>query len=163
MGKRNINISIESIMVVILMILFAVSLSVLIYEGSKTYRKIIDNNSTEENTRIALSYVNMRIKQNDRKGAIEIRSDLIAGKTVLVVNHGGEEKGFSSYIYSQDGFLWENYTDEIFDPNLSIDIIPVNDMTFSYSDNMKQIITTINYENASKAYPIVQKTTLRTR
>lgn len=161
MTKRKINISVESFMVIILMIIFAASVCVLIFQGSTTYRKIITNKNNEENARIALSYVNMRIKQNDVIDHIHVENNATLNQDVLVINHHGEEEGLRSFIYFDDGFLWECYTDGELDPGLSSQIIPLESLEFSLSENKRQIITTIAYTHNGISIPMVQYATLR--
>lgn len=162
MSKRKINISVESIMVILLMIIFAASICVLIFEGSRTYQKIIDNKAREENIRIALSYVNMRIKQNDIEGNITIANNDTLGDNVLILKHHGEEEGLQSYIYFKDGYLWECYTDGPLDHNLSTEIIEVDGIHFKYNTEGSQIVTTIHYNYGNETKQMSQLTTLRT-
>ncbi len=160
--KRRINVSVESIMVILLMILFSVAISVLIFEGSVTYRKIITNKNEEENTRIALSYVNMRIKQNDMTGHITVDQDSLDGEDVLVIHHHDDEEGLMSYIYFKDGFLWECYTDGLLDHSLSSEIIAISGIEFDYLDGNNAIVTTVPYRNNQDYINLTQVSALRT-
>lgn len=162
MTKRKINISVESIMVILLLIIFASSICVLIFEGSRTYRAIIDNKTQEENMRIALSYVNMRIKQNDIEGHITIEPSVDFDQNILTLKHHGDEDGLVSYIYERDGVLWECYTDGPLDHSLSSQIIPVKGILFHYNSEGSQLVTTITYLQGDKAKEMTQLTTLRT-
>lgn len=162
MTKRKISVSVESFMVILLMTIFAASICILIFEGSKTYETIITNKTHEENARIALSYVNMRIKQNDIKNAIYIETNESYNMNVLVINHSGEEEGLKSYIYFMDGIMWECYTTDELDTNLSTEIIPVTNITFKQSHQGSQIITTIMYNRSNQLITLTQRTTLRT-
>lgn len=162
MSKRKINISVESIMVILLMIIFAASICVLIFEGSRTYKKILDNKAQEENIRIALSYVNMRIKQNDVDGNILIADNDFEGNNVLILKHHSEEEGLVSYIYFKDGYLWECYTDGALDHSLSSEIIAIDGIQFSYNSEGSQIVTKIHYNYGNETKQMSQLTTLRT-
>lgn len=159
---RRIHVSVESIMVILLMILFAVSISVLIYEGSVTYRNIIDNKHAEENARIVFSYVNMRIKQHDTTGRISMDDVGYDGHPALVIAHGGEEEGLFSYIYAYDGHLWECYTDGPLDHSLSTDIIAVEAMTLEYDEAHNAILTRIPVKNGHETLDLTQLSVLRT-
>jgi len=158
---RRIHVSVESIMVILLMILIAISISVLIYNGSVTYRNIIDNKNIEENTRIALSYVNMRVKQNDRTGQISVDKQAFEGNNVLVITHTGEEEGLFSYIYYYDGFLWECYTDGPLDHSLSTQIIEVEAMTIDFDPDLNGVMTTIPVRNNKDTIDMTQLSVLR--
>lgn len=161
-SKRRINASVESIMVTLLLIIFAAAICILIFEGSRTYRTIITNKTQEENVRIALSYINMRIKQNDIEDHITIDPSGFEGDSVLVLKHHGDEEGLLSYIYFADGRLWECYTDGPLDPSLSSEIISVEDIDFRYNSEGNQIITTIHYLQGDMVVQMDQLTTLRT-
>lgn len=159
--KRRIHVSVESIMVILLMILFAISISVLIYNGSLTYRNIIDNKNEEENIRIALSYVNMRIKQNDVSGSIHVEQNSFKGADVLTIRHHGDEEGLMSHIYYQDGYLWECYTDGPLDHSLSTEIIDIDGISFAMDEVKGFVATTIEFRNNSDYINLSQLTTLR--
>lgn len=162
MYNKRIKTSVESIMVILLMIIFAASICLLIFEGSRTYRAIINNKVTDENVRIALSYVNMRIKQNDVEDHILIEANQPLYGDVLTIHHHGDEDGLTSYIYHKDGHLYECYTDGSIDHNLSSEIIPIEGINFRYNTEGSQIVTTITYLDAQSTKDIVQLTTLRT-
>lgn len=161
-SKRKINASVESIMVILLLIIFAASICILIFEGSRTYRTIITNKTQDENVRIALSYVNMRIKQNDVKDTIAIDPTGYEGHSVLVIHHFGEEEGLISYIYYSDGILWECYTEGPLDHSLSSEIIPVESIQFTYNSQARQIVTSISYLQGNESKQLKQLTSLRT-
>ncbi len=160
--NRRRNISVESIMVILLLIILAVSISVLIFEGSLTYRKILTNKNNEENIRIALSYVNMRVKQNDLSNYITVDEDAFEGSDVLTIDHHDAEEGLMSYIYWKDGYLWECYTDGPLDHNLSSEIIPLAGIDFEMSDEGQYITTTVMAMNNQDEIQLTQLTTLRT-
>lgn len=159
--KRRIHVSVESMMVILLLIMFAVAISVLIYQGSVTYKKIIDNKNNEENTRIALSYINMRIKQNDMVNRVYIMDKGYEGEDVLVIKHHGAEDGLVSYVYIKDGYLWECYTDGDLDHNLSSEIIPLESLEFELSNNNRTIVTTVMYKDGDNLLSLKQQSTLR--
>ena len=160
--NRRIHVSVESIMVILLMIIFAASISVLIYQGSVTYRNIINNKNEEENVRIALSYVNMRIKQNDVSENVLVDNNGYEGQDVLIIHHSGEEEGLMSYIYYYEGYLWECYTDGGLDHTLSTEIIPLKELTFEFDTDMNAVITSVPFKNDKDDITLSQVSTLRT-
>lgn len=161
MVPRKINLSVESIMVILLLIIFAASVSVLIYEGSVTYRSITESKTEEENARIALSYINMLIRQNDLVDHIHVYNDSSLNRLVLKVDHHGDENGLISYIYELDGFLWECYTDGPLDHSLSLSIIPIHSFALAQDEVTRQITTTIVYKHKDSFIPLTQLTSLR--
>jgi hypothetical protein len=148
-------------MVILLMIVFAVSISVLIYQGSQTYRIILKDKELAENNRIALSYINMKIKQNDTKDAINLDSFPPIKDDVLVISHHGLEKGLITYIFFYEGALWECYTDSVLDLTISSKIIDLDgQLIFSKDDIKGQIITTLS-KNIDDTNPTRMYATLR--
>ena len=65
MKRLNVNSSIESFLVMILMVVFAVSTMFIIVEGKSAFERVTENKIEDENARIAFSYINKRIKQDD--------------------------------------------------------------------------------------------------
>ncbi|MDF1617788.1 DUF4860 domain-containing protein [Petrocella sp. FN5] len=162
MSKRKINISVESIMVILLMIIFAVSISVLVYQGSQVYETILRDKEMAENNRIALSYINMKIKQNDTKDAIYLDTYPSVNEDVLVILHHGLEKGLITYVFFHEGALWECYTDGDLDLAISSKIIPLEGHLLFSSDATKgQILTTL-YKHEEDKNPTRMYATLRT-
>lgn len=149
-------------MVILLMIVFAASISVLIVQGSRTYRTIIDNKNDEEHVRIAISYINMRIKQNDVAKSIYILPNHIEGKDALVIEHHGEEEGLSSYIFFYEGILYECYTDAEPTLMMSSEIIPLRGITFGKKADKNMLIVTIDYNYGGNAIAIENYIALRT-
>lgn len=158
MKRMNINTSIESFLVMVLMIVFAVSTMFIIIEGKEAFERVTENKIEDENARIALSFVNKRIKQDDFTGSIEVIEDGVEGIKSLRVNHGD---GMYTYIYEYDGIMFECYTDEEPSLHLSTEIVPVKNLEFEMIGN--QIVMTLDYEYHGTMIPIEQITTLRSK
>jgi len=158
MKRMNINTSIESFLVMVLMIVFAVSTMFIIIEGKEAFERVTENKIEDENARIALSFVNKRIRQDDFTGSIEVIEDGVEGIKSLRVNHGD---GMYTYIYEYDGIMFECYTDEEPSIHLSTEIVPVKNLEFEMIGN--QIIMTLRYEYHGTMIPIEQIITLRSK
>ncbi len=111
-------------MVTLLLILFSVIMSILVFEGSNTYKKILDDKNSEENARIAMSFINMKIKQNDIAGKITVENKNDFGNTIII-SYGGEEEGLFSYIYFKNNALFECYSDGELNDELSTKIVDI--------------------------------------
>ncbi len=148
MDTRKRNISLESILVMFLLLIFAVSSSVIIVQGSQSYEGIINDKEHAEHARIALSYLDMRIKQNDSIGQISFETQRVEGQDALVIKHSGEEAGYLTYIYWMNGYLWECYTDALTEPSqeLSSEIVPVDALGFQYEAEENAFNITIQYQ-----------------
>jgi hypothetical protein len=156
MKRLNINTSIESLLVMILMVIFAFSTIFIIVEGKSAFERVTDNKIEDENARIALSYVNKRIKQDDRSDSINLIEDAVAGQDALKIDHGD---GLSTYIYSFEGIMYECYTDTVPTFELSTEIVPVNHLSFKIED--RTVHMSLTYEYHGKNIQVTQKTHLR--
>ncbi|MBN2222725.1 MAG: DUF4860 domain-containing protein [Vallitaleaceae bacterium] len=130
------RISIESVLVMILFVVFTASIGILIVEGQKSYETIIATRNMNENERIALSYIHMKIRQNNGKESVSLMYDEKSKKEILRISHHGEEEGFVTYIIHYEGELYEcyQYADEEPDVSLGEKIAQVDEMFFSYDE-----------------------------
>lgn len=147
MKGAKINKLIESFLVILLIIGLCVSVVVLMNAGRKTYSRIIENSSQMENARIALSYFNMRIRQNDVKDSVSFVENAIDGQDSIIIRHTGVEDGMVTYIYYKDGALRENYvmTDIEPDPEGSEIIIGLGGLTIQYEPSNNFYKITVEY------------------
>lgn len=140
MSGRRKNVAIESFLVVILMIVFAIAVAVLIVQGSTTFQRTLDHREAEENLRIAMSYMNMVIRQNDSIGAIEFPNPPSDIQMLMAIKHSGQEGNMRTYVYFKDGFLYECYTDGPIDPKIATPIVPLRSLSLNY-DAPHQLVT----------------------
>jgi len=161
MKRLNVNTSIESFLVMVLMTIFAISVSFIIIQGKSTFERVSENKVQDENARIAMAYVNKRIKQNDEEGGIEVVKEAVEGLTALRISHESYEPGLFTYIFFYEGHMYESYTDIEPSIHLSTKIIPVDNLLFEKDKN--QIVMKLDYEYKGKVIPIEQRTTLRSK
>lgn len=147
MERRKIIVSFESILVMMLLIIFAVSTCLMIIEGSESYKNILNQKEKEENARIALSYINMRVKQNDVQGHLLFKPKSVDGKDALVIKHSGDEEGFLTYLFWDEGILWECYTDVNTEPTkaYSAQIVPIDGLKFEIDQDNNTVNINIKY------------------
>lgn len=163
MSSRRKNVAIESFLVVILMMIFAIAVAVLIVQGSATFQKTLSHREKEENLRIAMSYVNMVIRQNDELGAIEFPEATEGIDAAFSVSHGGTEEGLKTYVYYKDGILYECYTDGPIDPQISTPIVPLTGLKLSFNQQTQTITLFYNHEIDGKDTILQQVISLRSR
>ncbi len=156
---KSKRLSIESFLVIILMILLAISITVMIIQGSKSFDRMNQSKTQNENARIAMSYVNMMIKQHDVHGSIQLLSDFNTEGNTLAIYHDKDEAGLATYIYFKDGTLYEQYSDatDVLDESASLAIVSLDDIQFERTDNGN---FKVNYTFAGKA--VTQTIALRT-
>lgn len=161
MKARQSNVSIESIMVMLLLIGFAVSVSLMIMQGSQIFERTLESKENDENIRIAMSYVNMKVKQNDIKDKIYVVENAVEGRPALVIEHVEMEEGFYSYIFHADGYLYECWTDEVPTVELSMTIIPLEGIRFDEDSKKGQFLVTYDKMDGEEKIQIEQLITLR--
>jgi hypothetical protein len=124
----RISKSIEVFFVILIILGLCISAVVLMDAGKKAYEKIIDNNSQLENARIALSYLGMRLRQNNTEGAVQFISGGIEGADTIKLVHSGDFEGMVTYIYFSNGELKELFTwaDGEPDPDFSETIVSLD-------------------------------------
>lgn len=102
--------------------------------GGDAYRKTNDAIDESYNSTMIASYLRTKLTQNNRAGAIEIRTE--HGIDYLVIN---TENGFETRIYVYDNMLRESMISqgEQMDavPPYSVQIAQVESCTFSISDD----------------------------
>ena len=83
--------------------LFAVSALMLVTVGADVYKQTVDDMSTNYETRVSVSYIAEKIRQND--GNINI--DYLGETPALVMEQEYNDDIFSTYLYYHDGYLKE--------------------------------------------------------
>ncbi|MCH4889723.1 DUF4860 domain-containing protein [Acidaminobacter sp. JC074] len=159
--KRKNRSSLESLIMVFFLILFSLAVSMLIIQGSRMFSRVMDNKRAYEQIRIASSFVEMKIKQNDFRGKIGVRNDLLDDKSVLVIEHIGEEEGMFTYLFYEDGDFYECYTDQIPTLERSELITRLEGISFEEDDN--KIIIKIDYQDDGQIKHVRKSIYLRTR
>ncbi len=105
MYRRNKVLAIESIVVMFVLILLAFVVFLVIRSGAGAYENIIEGKQTSEGARVAYSYINMKIKQNDVSGRISVVDTQYGGTLKLDTS-----QDFSTYIFFCGGYLYECVT-----------------------------------------------------
>ncbi len=106
MYKRNKTLAIESVVVMFVLILLSFVVFIIIRSGSGAYKNIISQKQNTESARVAYSYINMKIKQNDSQGLVSVIGTRY-GSTLRLDTTDGE---FTTYIFFSDGALYECLT-----------------------------------------------------
>jgi len=145
------RVSVESVLVMFLFILFTASIGVLIVEGQGAYEHIIESKNQNENLRIAHSYIQKRIKQNNHMEHIFVIENPYNDHNVLKIDLSGDEEGYFTYIFYDEGKLYEMlaYKDEEPKKELSEVIVELKSAIHFDVDSKRNfvIIKTEGYDN----------------
>ena len=107
MNKKAL--SIESLFVMILFMVFAVSMVMMIISGRSSYSKILDEKEQAEDLRIATSYLRMKLKQNNQVDSVFTVRLPQTDEEALEIWQDGEEKQYRTVIYFRENKIWEAY------------------------------------------------------
>ena len=101
---------VEMVMVMALFILFGLTIYTLIHAGSNTKAKILAEKEAQIEARIAMSYINVRLKQNDVSGKISIEpTGGPAGQMAIRIAEHGDFFDFETWIFHSDNMLKESW------------------------------------------------------
>ena len=145
--------TVELVLVLLLLLLFGVTTFTLIFAGSDTYQRISNNKNAETDARIALSYLNVKIRQNDMAGKIEVKNYPGTERTALVLHDTRPESDLVTWIFWENGMLLECLISEgdLPSSDFSFLIVEVDDFTVSYDEETRMLTGTVSYEYNNRA------------
>ena len=114
MHSRSKVFAIESISVMLVLILFAFVVFMLISSGSRAYGHILSDKETTESARVAYSYINMKVKQHDMEGGIDVVDTLYGSALKIDIEDGS----YCTYIFFAEDGLYECLTLQGIEPSV---------------------------------------------
>ena len=147
MKKTRTNKTIESFIVIILMVVVLAAMVILMNSGRIAYSRIINNSESIQNARTALSYINMKVRQNDMENSMEYLEDFFNGRDALLIRHSGPEEGMITYIFHDGNALREIYVMEERnpDPEDGILIVEIDGLDISIDRSQGVLHATVYY------------------
>jgi hypothetical protein len=106
MHSRSKVFAIESISVMLVLILLAFVVVVLLSSGAHAYNRMLGDKKATESARVAYSYINMKVRQNDMAGRIDVMETALGRALAIDVEDGS----YCNYIFYADGGLYECLT-----------------------------------------------------
>lgn len=149
----RINKSIEVFFVILIIIGLCISAVVLMDAGKKAYGRILENNSQLENARIALSYLGMRVRQNNSENSITYLPAGIEGADAVKLEHSGDFEGMVTYIYFSKGELREIYTWAGGEPDIEFSevVVSLNGLDIKFGEGYFKFIAHYTEDGAPKS------------
>jgi hypothetical protein len=125
----------DTVFVLIIFCIFAVSVLLVLMLGASTYQNMTEISRESQTERTVLSYIRTKVKNDDD-----------AGKVYIVDFHGlsalcfEEELGGVSYrtlIYHYDGWVYELFSESEIDlsPDTGVRVIRIDDLTFEKQEH----------------------------
>ena len=148
------NVQKSSILPILFVLLLFLVLSVLscaiIASGNSVYRKIVDDMDANYQNRVALSYINTKVRQNDSEGLIKIEE--FDGTDCLIITEFSDDIEYSTFVYFHEGYIKELFiaADEEFDASAGDRVVNVEEFTISKNQNTINVGVTNTHGKFSK-------------
>lgn len=108
--KNNSGYSlIELILVMVLIVIFGLSTFTLVVSGNNAYQNIIEKKALNSELRVAVSYLDMKLRQGDSQGEIHVKKIPNNYNNAIVIQELVEGKTYETWIYFNKGKLREAF------------------------------------------------------
>ena len=130
MKRRGGYSLIELVLVMMLLIIVAVSVFLLTNAGSSAYARLSENRGVSSDLRIALSYIDVRIKKSDGIGQVSVCPAPFGGGQALLLSQTIEERDYETYLYVDQGSLKELIIEKgrAVTPDMASDLAKIDEM-----------------------------------
>lgn len=108
MFKTEKKHSIDVLFVITLFFVFALSVVVLTGTGASVYENIVNDMSSNYDSRTSFSYVINKVRQGDASGCISVGS--FSGCDALIISEEIDNITYCTYLYYFDGYVREFFT-----------------------------------------------------
>jgi len=135
MNKTIRGRSIDTVFVLIVFSIFAISVLLVLMFGASIYRNINELSRVNESEHTALSYIWTKTKNFDNADSISVGE--FSGIPALLIDQRFGDYDFRTAIYYYDGWLYELFSEAglEFSPADGTRIVMVNDLSFEAFDN----------------------------
>ena len=125
---------IDTIFVLIIFCVFAMSVLMVLMLGAGIYNEIVDTSREGDEPRTALSYIWTKVKNNDSINVIHIGD--FQGSSALFLDEVYGDTTYSTSIYHYDGWIYELFCEVglEFDRESGTPVLKVSDLTFNEFD-----------------------------
>jgi len=132
---RNSANKVDSVFVLMVFCVFALSVFLVLMLSGGTYANMVDLSTEGQNERIALSYIRTKVRNADSTGGISVRE--FSANQALALEEVFGETVFVTYIYLFDGWLHELFHEEglVFGPEDGRAIIRADSLNFELMDS----------------------------
>lgn len=125
-------------------IILTIATSVIVLYSKNIYSKVNVYTSNFEEIEIAMSYVNVKVRQNDKSGVISVKNIDNTGNTALVLTNND----MSIWIFEYNDMLIETKSKVGIQPDLEnyIEIAEITDFDVQLNDKLLEYEVKINNE-----------------
>ena len=108
--KKNNGYSlIELLLVMVILVIFGLSTFTLVISGNNAYKNIIEKKTLNSELRVAVSYLDMKLRQGDGLGEIGVKKIPNGYNNAIVIHELVEGETYETWIYFNNGKLREAY------------------------------------------------------
>ena len=157
---------IELILVMFLLLFIALAVFSLTRVGSEAYLRLTSQQSLQSDLRIATSYLDVKLKQNDTAGAVMLARPPFAdheGESLKIVRTI-EGFPYELWIFHYDGYLYELLTepDSLVTPDMGNRIVRADDFELVYEADDALRVMISRFDDQGRRYQRERIITLRT-
>ncbi len=134
--------SINTTTIIIFFLLIFLISSILVLQISIKSSEAVNFNKENSKLRIASSYINIVIKQNDVADKIKPLSDINAKYNGILIKDYADIENLKLAVFHKDGAIYESLFEDEFDPTLSEKIIDIEDFDVTIEDDLLCVIIT---------------------
>lgn len=156
---------VEPLMMILIFSIFGFTAFMLIRAGNEAYQRMTDNFNSQSGARVAMAYVQNRLCQNDREGAVSIRPNpLEEGMDALCISGGGPAGAYDIWILWSDGKLLEFYGvgDQVPAREYCFEILPLSGFDVNLTADGRSVEISVPYVRSGITERIVNIVPLKT-
>ena len=145
---------VELMFVMVLLLLFGILTFELVVSGSNAYKNVIRGRNTASELRVALSYMDMRLRQNDEAGLIRVDKNPLNQGDALVITEEYEGDIYETWIYCDEGKLREAIVKkgETPDNSISTEVADIDRLAVDYRNGAVHTEVARNETDGWKSY-----------
>jgi len=125
---------IDTIFVLVVFCVFAVSVLMVLILGAGIYQSMSEISREDQDERTIFAYIWTKVKNNDNAGMISVGE--LDGHSALFYDEVIGDRVFRTAVYLHDGWVNELFSDSAFEqsPESGVRIMQLDDLTFSELD-----------------------------
>jgi prepilin-type N-terminal cleavage/methylation domain-containing protein len=133
---------IELVLVMALLVIFGLSTFTLVVSGSGAYKNILDKKEANSELRVAISYINMRIRQNDSVDSVRVEKSPFGNDAAIVTEEVIDNSTYETWIFWHEGKLREALVrqGESVTVDISFVIADIDGFSALYNNDKKSIL-----------------------
>lgn len=150
-SRQGGSTSIEVLSTMLLLLLLGIGVFSLALTSTAAYKRLYDNREASAELRVGLSFIQMKIRQNDMLDGISLKQNPINQKDALVIREYYESEAYDTWIYYDSGILRECLVLASEEPSneLSFEIAHVDGLNLRWDDDKRAIAINI-WKNDSR-------------